>query len=100
MVMSEDAIACPGCGHLAPLQERRSFERDRRVGWAALAGEVAGLAIMATGHTGVGVVTMLAAGVLLLTNIQTPTGRCASCGTIVAADWKGEWHQKKRDAEQ
>jgi len=101
MVMSEDDVACTGCGQMAPLQERRSFERDPRVRWAALAGQVVGLAIIATGHTELGVITMLAAGVLQLTNIQTPTGRCGSCGTTLTADWKGDWHpSKKRDAEQ
>jgi len=49
-----------------------------------------------TRYIGLGIVVMVTGGLFILLNLQTPTGTCASCKALLAADWKGRWYSKER----
>jgi len=90
-VAEGESVSCPRCNHQGPLTARTHRDRNRTATTAAMAAEGAGLLLLVTGPTELGVAIMLLAGVVMLANTQTPTGACASCRANLAQDWQGAW---------
>src|SRR5262245_50857828 len=87
-----DAVTCPRCGQLAPLADHVPLEHSKKLALVGGVVEMIGLLLTLTSYTGTGMIVMLAGGVMMLLNLQTPRGTCTNCAAHLAADWRGHWY--------